>query len=71
MDQTQNEEINLVVRLTSVWTGDVSHHLKMTVSYHLKMTVASGVCVELRWRDLDPKSDLNTSAHTFVEWSAF
>lgn len=41
----QNEESDTVARLTSVWTGDVPHHLKTIM--------ASGVCVELGWRSLD------------------
>lgn len=59
----QGKENTLVVRLTSVWTGHAP--------YHLKTTVASGVCVELRWRGLYPKSDLNIHVHIFVEQSSF
>ena len=43
----QNEESGTVARLTSVWTEDVSHHVKTIM--------ASGVCVELRWRSLDQR----------------
>lgn len=44
----QNEESDTVARLTSVWTGDVPHHVKTIM--------ASGVCVELGWRSLDKRT---------------